>query len=202
MPMWWWGPSMNCGGEGSCGSSVTDTTSPTTCSAKRRTRSQPPQAVAAAPPHRPGPGTAARRGQEPGRGSARRAVCPGRPAGPGGGLLPAGRRRRGGHVRHAEAIRLHEEALSIIHGLPAGDRTASSRSWSMAAPLNAMHGYSSPELQQTLERSIALAEALGRKDSTVNGLVALWRRGSSRGVPPMLTRLALRPWPWWHRRPS
>ena len=36
----------------------------------------------------------------------------------------------------------------------------------MAAPLNARYGYSSPELQRTLERSIALAESLGRKDST------------------------------------
>ena len=44
----------------------------------------------------------------------------------------------------------------------------------MAAPLNARHGYSSPDLQQALERSIALAESLGRKDSTVTGLVALW----------------------------
>ena len=44
----------------------------------------------------------------------------------------------------------------------------------MAAPLNARYGYSSPELQQTLERSIALAESLGRTDSTLTGLVALW----------------------------
>jgi hypothetical protein len=37
-----------------------------------------------------------------------------------------------------------------------------------------MVGYSSVELQQTLERSIALGEALGRRDSTLTGLVALW----------------------------
>ena len=35
----------------------------------------------------------------------------------------------------------------------------------MAAPLNARHGYSSPELQTVLERSVALAESLGRDDS-------------------------------------
>jgi hypothetical protein len=44
----------------------------------------------------------------------------------------------------------------------------------MAAPLNARYGYSSPELQQALERSIELGESLGRKDSTLTGLVALW----------------------------
>jgi hypothetical protein len=44
----------------------------------------------------------------------------------------------------------------------------------MAAPLNARDGYSSAQLQQTLERSIALAESLGRTDSTVTGMAALW----------------------------
>jgi hypothetical protein len=44
----------------------------------------------------------------------------------------------------------------------------------MAAPLNARYGYSSPELQETLERSISLAQSLGRTDSTLGGLVALW----------------------------
>jgi hypothetical protein len=43
----------------------------------------------------------------------------------------------------------------------------------MAAPLNARYGYSSPYVQQALERSIALAESLGRTDSRVAGLAAL-----------------------------
>ena len=34
----------------------------------------------------------------------------------------------------------------------------------LAAPLNARYGYASPELQETLERSIDLAEVLGRRD--------------------------------------
>ncbi len=78
---------------------------------------------------------------------------------------------------HAEAIRLHREALSIIAAMPAGrgrDSHELAVLEAMAAPLNARHGYSSPDLQQALERSIALAESLGRKDSTVTGLVALW----------------------------
>jgi hypothetical protein len=82
-----------------------------------------------------------------------------------------------GRFAHAEAIRLHKKALAIIEGMPAG-RDRDSRELAvlelMSAPLNAMYGYSSPELERTLERSIALAETLGRKDSIINGLVALF----------------------------
>jgi len=78
---------------------------------------------------------------------------------------------------HAEAVRLHEKALSIIAAMPAG-RDRDSRELAvleaMAAPLNARKGYSSPDLQQTLQRTIVLAESLGRKDSTVAGMTALW----------------------------
>ena len=80
-------------------------------------------------------------------------------------------------LAHAEAIRLHQKALSIIAAMPAG-RDRDSRELAvleaMTAPFNARYGYSSPDLQQVLERSISLAESLGRKDSTVTGLVALW----------------------------
>jgi DNA-binding SARP family transcriptional activator len=82
-----------------------------------------------------------------------------------------------GMFAHAEAIRLHEKALSIIAAMPAG-RDRDSRELAvleaMAAPLNASYGYSSPNLQRTLERSIALAGSLGRKESTVAGMAALW----------------------------
>jgi len=82
-----------------------------------------------------------------------------------------------GMFAHAEAIRLHQEALSIVRRLPEGkdrDRQELEVLEAMAAPLNARYGYSSPELQRALERSIDLAESLGRKDSTLTGLVALW----------------------------
>ena len=82
-----------------------------------------------------------------------------------------------GMFAHAEAIRLHKEALSIVRQLPAGkdrDRQELTVLEAMAAPLNASYGYSSPDLQQALERSIALAESLGRRDSLLTGLVALW----------------------------
>jgi DNA-binding SARP family transcriptional activator/tetratricopeptide (TPR) repeat protein len=82
----------------------------------------------------------------------------------------------GGRFALAEGIRLHEKALSIIAGMPAG-RDRDSRELAvleaMAPLLNARYGYSSPELQQALERSIALAESLGRTDSRVAGLAAL-----------------------------
>ena len=139
---------------------------------------QPAEALAAAPAHRPGPRAAARRRHRRGRGAARRAVRPRRAAAAGGGLLPAGGRRRGGHVRPRRgdpAARARRCRSSRT--MPAG-RDRDSRELAvleaMAAPLNARYGYSSPELQRALERSIALAESLGRKDSTLAGLVALW----------------------------
>jgi DNA-binding SARP family transcriptional activator/tetratricopeptide (TPR) repeat protein len=82
-----------------------------------------------------------------------------------------------GRFAHAEAIRLHKQALSIVRRLPETrdrDRQELEILQGMAAPLNARHGYSSPELQQALERSVVLAEALGRKDSTLTSLVDLW----------------------------
>jgi DNA-binding SARP family transcriptional activator/tetratricopeptide (TPR) repeat protein len=82
-----------------------------------------------------------------------------------------------GMFAHAEAIRLYGKALSIITTRPVG-RDRDSRELAvleaMAAPLNARYGYSSPHLQRALERAIALAESLGRTDSTVAGMAALW----------------------------
>jgi tetratricopeptide (TPR) repeat protein len=78
---------------------------------------------------------------------------------------------------HAEAIRLHRNALSVVLTTPAGrhrDRQELAVLEATAAPLTARHGYASPDLEQVLERSIALARSLDRKDSTVTGLVALW----------------------------
>lgn len=78
---------------------------------------------------------------------------------------------------HAEAIRLHREALATLHNLPEGkdrDRQELEVLEAMAAPLTAREGYAAPALQQTLERSIAVAERLGREDSVLTGLVGLW----------------------------
>jgi DNA-binding SARP family transcriptional activator len=81
-----------------------------------------------------------------------------------------------GMFAHAEAIRLHEAALSIIAALPPGrDRDSHELVVleALAAPLNARSGYSSPDLQRGLERTILLAESLGRTEATVAGLAAL-----------------------------
>jgi tetratricopeptide (TPR) repeat protein len=78
---------------------------------------------------------------------------------------------------HAEAIRLDTEALSIVRSLPEGrDRDGQELGilHAMAASLNARHGYSSWQLQQALERSVALSESLGRQDAMLTSLVALW----------------------------
>ena len=81
-----------------------------------------------------------------------------------------------GMFAHAEEIQLHEKALAIIAAMPPGrdqDSCELAALEAMAAPLNARYGYSSPDVQQALERSIALAESLGRRDSRVAGLAAL-----------------------------
>jgi DNA-binding SARP family transcriptional activator/tetratricopeptide (TPR) repeat protein len=78
---------------------------------------------------------------------------------------------------HAEAIRLHREALAIVRHLPEGrdrDRQELAVLEAIASPLTARYGYASPDLQQAVERSIALAESLGRKDSALTGLAGLW----------------------------
>ena len=82
-----------------------------------------------------------------------------------------------GMFAHTEAISLHKEALAIVGSLPDGrDRDSHELAVleAMAAPLSARYGYSSPAVQQTLERSISLADSLGGKASMITGLVALW----------------------------
>jgi class 3 adenylate cyclase len=91
-------------------------------------------------------------------------------------LAVAGARAKDRYANE-EAIRLYRKALSIVGDLPAGsdrDRQELEILEAVGAPLTARYGYASPELQRTFERTVALAESLGRKDSTVAGLVALW----------------------------
>jgi tetratricopeptide (TPR) repeat protein len=78
---------------------------------------------------------------------------------------------------HVEAARLHRAALEIVRAQapgPEADREELAILEALAAPLNARHGYASAELQAVLERSIHLAESLGRRESMVNGLIGLW----------------------------
>jgi tetratricopeptide (TPR) repeat protein len=82
-----------------------------------------------------------------------------------------------GVFAHVEAARLHHAALEIVRAQPSGpdtDREELAILEALAAPLNARHGYASAELQAVLERSIELAESLGRRRSLVDALVGLW----------------------------
>lgn len=78
---------------------------------------------------------------------------------------------------YAEAARLHRAALTAVRS---GPDSAEARRRELtileasAAPLTASHGYASPDLQEVLERAVALAEQLGHQDSLVAGLVGLW----------------------------
>ncbi|MEV6448491.1 AAA family ATPase [Amycolatopsis sp. NPDC051716] len=78
---------------------------------------------------------------------------------------------------HAEAIRLLREALALVRARPASgnrDRDELAVLEALAGPLNAHQGYSSPELQHTLERSLALAESLGDEEAALTALLELW----------------------------
>ena len=149
----------------------TATTSPTTCCARARTRESARRNGGCCT----GASPRAWNCCTPRTRTRSRPSSPSSTRGPGG---PSGRwpttsgppSVAAGMFAHAEAIRLHQKALSIIEAMPAGrDRDARELAVleAMAAPLNARQGYSSPDLQRTLERSITLAESLGRKDSTV-----------------------------------
>jgi DNA-binding SARP family transcriptional activator len=100
-----------------------------------------------------------------------------------------------GIFAYAEAIRLDEQALAVVGDLPPGrdrDRQELDVLAAMAAPLNARFGYSSPQLQRVLERSVALAESLGRKDALLTALVSLWSAQFVQGRTAGCYRLATR----------
>jgi hypothetical protein len=81
-----------------------------------------------------------------------------------------------GRFAHAEAIRLYREALSVIEAMPEGrDRDSLELSvlTALAAPLNAREGYASRALERDVQRSITLAESIGRDSLVQAGLVAL-----------------------------
>ncbi len=82
-----------------------------------------------------------------------------------------------GVFANAEALRHYRRCLDLVSRLPSGrDRDGKELDvlQSMAAPLNALHGYSSPLLQEALERSAELAGRLGRRHVLVESLVGLF----------------------------
>lgn len=81
-----------------------------------------------------------------------------------------------GRFAHAEAVRLCRDALSVITTMPEGrgrDSLELSVLIELAAPLNATEGYASRALERDHQRSIALAESLGRDNLVQAGLIAL-----------------------------
>jgi DNA-binding SARP family transcriptional activator/tetratricopeptide (TPR) repeat protein len=100
-----------------------------------------------------------------------------------------------GVFAHDEAIRLHSRALFIVRAGPRGPEGARRELAvleAMAAPLNACYGYASSQLQTVLERSIALAESVGRTDSELQGLLGLFASRIVQGRIADAHRLALR----------
>ncbi|MGW0176173.1 ATP-binding protein [Rhodococcus sp. NPDC003322] len=96
---------------------------------------------------------------------------------------------------YEEAIRLHRSAAAAVRAAP--DSAATRRRELMvleasAAPLTASRGYASPELQEVLERAVALAERLGHRASLVAGLVGLWSSRFVQGRNPEAAAVAAR----------
>ena len=82
-----------------------------------------------------------------------------------------------GRFAHAEAVRLYNESLRLIQGQPQSrqrDRQELAILEAMAAPLTARSGYSSRQLERVLERTVVVAEELGRKESVIEALFGLW----------------------------
>ena len=78
---------------------------------------------------------------------------------------------------NAEAVRLYRRCLSLIEAAPEGrERDAQELEilQSISAPSNALYGYASPVTQTTLEKTVLLAERLGRTPILVRSLVALF----------------------------
>ncbi|HEX6517422.1 MAG TPA: AAA family ATPase [Nocardioidaceae bacterium] len=78
---------------------------------------------------------------------------------------------------HAEAVRLHRQALRMVAALPPGDdrdRRELDTLLAMAAPLNALDGFASAQQQEALERAVDLAEQVGSDATLIRSLLSLW----------------------------
>jgi DNA-binding SARP family transcriptional activator/tetratricopeptide (TPR) repeat protein len=81
-----------------------------------------------------------------------------------------------GVFANSEAVRCFRRCLELTAQQPAGrarDESELDVLLQMSPPLNAIHGYSSPQLQVTLERSAQLAEKLSRSRDLMSCFVGL-----------------------------
>lgn len=78
---------------------------------------------------------------------------------------------------HAEAANHHNQTLALLRQRPRG-RTRDERELhcleAFAPTVNAMSGYSAPELEEIFHRVIAIADRLGHTEALLNGMVGLW----------------------------
>ncbi len=82
-----------------------------------------------------------------------------------------------GVFANAEALRHDRRGLELVRRMPPGvDRDSHELAvlQAMTAPLNALYGYSSAELQATVERACTLSERLDRPRTVLASLIGLW----------------------------
>ncbi|MBB3661297.1 DNA-binding SARP family transcriptional activator/tetratricopeptide (TPR) repeat protein [Prauserella sediminis] len=78
---------------------------------------------------------------------------------------------------HAESARHHNQTLALLGQRPQGrqrDEQELRCLEALAPTINAMSGYSAPELEQTFHRVMALADRLGDTEALLNGMGGLW----------------------------
>jgi predicted ATPase len=94
-----------------------------------------------------------------------------------------------------EAVRHYRRCLELVEQMPPGrerDNRELDVLGQMSAPLNAVRGYSSQEVQSTLERSAALSERLGRRHVLLGNLVGLFATRFVQGHTALAHDLATR----------
>ncbi len=94
-----------------------------------------------------------------------------------------------------ESVALHRRALAIITAQPPGrqrDQRELDCLLTMAAPLNASQGYSSPALREVLDRAVGLAEQIGSRRGLVASLVGQWASSFVQGDVVESLRIASR----------
>ncbi len=92
-----------------------------------------------------------------------------------------------------EAATHYTRALDLLASQPAGeerDRTELSLRLALTPSLNALRGYSAPELGDSLERAISLGKALREPDAVCSSLIALWGHAYVQGRMEWSKRLA------------
>jgi DNA-binding SARP family transcriptional activator/tetratricopeptide (TPR) repeat protein len=100
-----------------------------------------------------------------------------------------------GVFANVEALRYYRRCLEIIESLPPGESQSGYELEvlrAMSAPLTAVYGYSSPELQATLERTEELAQQLGRPKVLLSSLIGLFSSRFVQGRTALSFRTAER----------